>query len=67
MLDCIYMENENDTLSRTAHAFGITDVDFDERNNLLRQMALEEEDRQALKEFPESEDLDWGFHDQFEM
>ncbi len=71
------MENENDTLARTAHVFGVTDVEMEQRQALLdeiaaqqlirRRMEEEEADRQALKEFSEQEDVDWGFHDQWDF
>lgn len=71
------MENENDTLARTAHVFGVTDVEMEQRQALLdeiaaqqlirRRMEEEEADRQALKEFSEQEDIDWGFHDQWDF
>ena len=71
------MENENDTLARTAHVFGVTDVEMEQRQALLdeiaaqqlirRRMDEEEADRQALKEFSEQEDIDWGFHDQWDF
>ncbi len=71
------MENENDTLARTAHVFGVTDVEMEQRQALLdeiaaqqlirRRMEEEEADRQALKKFSEQEDVDWGFHDQWDF
>ena len=71
------MENENDTLARTAHVFGVTDVEMEQRQALLdeiaaqqlirRRMEEEEADRQALKEFSEQEDVDWGFHDEWDF
>jgi len=71
------MENENDTLARTAHVFGVTDVEMEQRQALLDEIAAqqlirrrieeEEADRQALKEFSEQEDVDWGFHDQWDF
>jgi len=63
------MNINNDSLARLAHARGITDVDTGEQDAVLAQLAqeqLEEEDRQALKEFPESEDYDYGYHDQYD-
>lgn len=63
------MEN-NDSLTRLSHANGITDVDLDERQAILDQLAqgeLEESDRQALKQFSENEDIDWGYHDQYDF
>jgi hypothetical protein len=63
------MEN-NDSLTRLSHANGITDVDLDERQAILGQLVqdeLEESDRQALKQFSENEDIDWGYHDQYDF
>ena len=63
------MEN-NDSLTRLSHANGITDVDLDERQAILDQLAqdeLEKSDRQALKQFSENEDIDWGYHDQYDF
>lgn len=67
------MENENDSLARLAHAHGMTDLEIEEREAVLaeiasqqvirRRMEEEEADRQALREFSENEDIDWGFHD----
>ena len=74
------MENENDSLARTAHVFGMTDIEFEARAQLEAELAAQqvirqraeleaqdEADRQALKEFSENEDVDWGFHDQFDF
>jgi hypothetical protein len=64
------MEINNDSLARLAHARGITDVDTDEQDAVLAQLAqeqLEEEDRQTLKEFSENEDYDYGYHDQYDL
>ena len=64
------MIDNNDSLARLSHANGITDVDLDERQAVLAQLAqdeLEESDRQALKEFSENEDIDWGYHDQYDF
>ena len=72
------MENEQDSLDKTAHAFGVTDLEIEQREELLaelaaqqmirRRMEEEEADRQALKNFPNSgEDFDFGFHDQFDF
>ena len=69
------MENENDSLTRLAHAFGMTDLEFEERSQIESEIASqqvlrrwqeqEEADRQALKNFPNNgEDLDYGYHDQ---
>lgn len=69
------MINDNDSLARTAHAYGITDVEMEQRQALLDEIAaqqvvrrrMEEADRQALKEFSENEDIDWGYHDQYDF
>jgi hypothetical protein len=72
------MENENDSLDKIAHAFGVTDLEIEQREELLaelaaqqmirRRMEEEEADRQALKNFPNNgEDFDFGFHDQNEF
>jgi len=71
------MNNENDSLARTAHAFGMTDLEFEERSQIESEIASqqvirrwqeeEEADRQALKSFPNNgEDFDFGFHDQWD-
>jgi len=67
---------KQDTLDRTAHIFGMTDVEFEKQSRIeseiaaqqiIRQRMLEDQDRQALKNFPNSgEDFDFGFHDQFD-
>lgn len=71
------MENQNDSLARLAHAHGMTDLEIEEREAVLadiahqqvvrRRMEEEEADRQALREFSENEDIDWGFHDQHDF
>jgi len=71
------MINDNDSLARTAHAFGMTDLEFEERSRVEAEVAAqqvirkwqedEEADRQALKKFSENEDIDWGFHDQHDF
>ncbi len=69
------MENENDSLAQTAHAFGMTDLECEERSQIESEIASqqvlrrwqeeEEADRQALKNFPNSgEDFDYGYHAQ---
>jgi len=70
------MENENDSLDRLAHAQGITDLEIEERESTLaeiasqqiirRRMEEEEADRKALREFSENEDIDFGWHSQWE-
>ena len=70
------MENENDSLARTAHAYGMTDLEIEEREAVLAEIASqqvirrrmeEEADRQALRKFSENEDIDWGYHDQYDF
>ena len=69
------MENENDSLARLAHANGMTDLEFEEREAVLADLAdqqvvrrrMEEEaDREALRGFSENEDIDFGWHSQWE-
>ncbi len=76
------MENQ-DSLDRTAHVFGMTDIEFEEHSRIESELAAqqvirrwqeeEEADWQALREFEENcksrvnpEDIDWGFHDQYD-
>ena len=57
------MENENDSLARLAHAHGMTDLEIEERESVLAEVAAqqvirrwqeeEEADLQALREFEE--------------
>lgn len=64
------MENPIDSLEKTAHAYGITDVELDKRIALLRQQAqeeAEEADRLALLEFQEQSDIDYGYHDFYDF
>ena len=71
------MENENDSLARLAYTYGITDLEIDEREAILSEissqqvthcrMEEEEADRQALREFSENEDVDWGYHSQYDF
>lgn len=73
------MINDNDSLARLAHAHGITDLEIEEQQAVLAEIAsqqvirqrieeeAEDEDRQALSEFSENEDIDYGYHDQWEF
>ena len=65
-----------DSLDQIAHAYGITDLEIEQREDVLQEIAaqqairqrmLEDEDRQALKKFSENEDIDYGFHDQYDF
>jgi|TARA_S200000501_G_C20233704_1_gene486890 hypothetical protein len=65
-----------DSLDQIAHAYGITDLEIEQREAVLQEIAaqqvirqrmLEDEDRQALKKFSENEDIDYGFHDQYDF
>ena len=38
------MINDNDSLARTAHAFGMTDLEFEERSRLAREVFRPAED-----------------------
>ena len=73
----LYMENNNDSLARTAHVFGMTDLEFEERSRIEAEIASqqiirqwqedEEADREALRKFSENEDIDWGYHAQYDF
>ena len=65
-----------DSLEKTAHTYGMTDLEIEQREavlqeiaaqQIIRQRMLEDEDRQALKAFSENEDIDYGFHDQYDF
>ena len=55
------MQNENDSLTRLAHAHGKTDLEFEEREAVLADLAQQqvrrrmEEEQEALKLFDEEE------------
>ena len=49
------MENENDSLARTAHAFGMTDLEFEERSRIDREVAAQ----QVIRRWQEEEEADW--------
>ena len=44
------MENENDTLDQTAHAFGMTDLEMDERESVLAEIASQQIIRRRMEE-----------------
>tara|TARA_X000001036_G_scaffold107901_1_gene101047 strand:- start:2037 stop:2240 length:204 start_codon:yes stop_codon:yes gene_type:complete len=51
------MINDNDSLARTAHAFGMTDLEFEEREAVLAEINSQQvirrrmEDEQSLRDF----------------
>lgn len=49
------MQNENDSLARTAHAFGMTDLEFEERSRIDREVAAQ----QVIRRWQEEEEADW--------
>tara|TARA_B100000902_G_scaffold393403_1_gene447567 strand:- start:3769 stop:3981 length:213 start_codon:yes stop_codon:yes gene_type:complete len=58
------MENENDSLARTAHAFGMTDLEIENREAVLAEIASQQVIRRRMEdeqEFPSTEDYgeDW--------
>jgi len=58
------MENENDSLARTAHAFGMTDLEFEARSQLESEIATQQVIRRRMEEeqeLPSVEDYgeDW--------
>mgnify|MGYP003979661615 FL=1 len=44
------MENENDTLDQTAHAFGMTDLEMEERESVLAEIASQQIIRRRMEE-----------------
>ena len=48
MIVCTYME-DHDSLARTAHAFGITDVEFEAQKKELARLARAEESIRQLR------------------
>ena len=47
------MEIDNDSLARTAHAFGMTDLEFEERSRLAREVFRPAEDLPMPPPLPE--------------
>lgn len=45
------MNNTQDTLDRTAHSFGITDVEFEERELILKTLAPLPESQVLVQDF----------------
>jgi len=43
------MENENDSLARTAHVFGMTDLEFEARSQLEAELAAQQVIRQRIE------------------
>jgi len=66
------MIDNNDSLARLAHATGMTDVEHEERQRVLARIAHEEE-QEACKVQDEPiwedhyEDIDYGYHDQYDF
>jgi len=44
------MENENDSLDRTAHAYGMTDLDIEERETVLAEIYAQQVIRRRMEE-----------------
>jgi len=44
------MENENDSLARTAHVYGITDLELEEREAVLAEIAAQQVIRRRMEE-----------------
>jgi len=47
------MENENDSLARTAHAFGMTDLEFEQRSQVEAELAAQ----QVIRRWQEEEEV----------
>ena len=77
------MENENDSLARTAHAFGMTDLEIEEREAVLAEIAAQQVVRRRMEDEPAPmpevhrnheepsfdpyQDYDYGYHDQYDF
>ena len=79
------MENENDSLAQTAHAYGITDVEFEAQQKELARLARldkiladirNSDETYVMPEvhrnheepsFDQYEDIDYGYHDQYDF
>jgi len=48
------MENENDSLARLAHANGMTDLEFEEREAVLAEIASQQVIRRRMQEEEEA-------------
>ena len=44
------MENENDSLARTAHVFGMTDLEFEARSQVEAELAAQQVIRQRIED-----------------
>ena len=63
----LYMENY-DSLDYLAHAYGMTDLEIEEREAVLAEIASQQIIRRRMdEEFSENEDIDWGYHDQYDF
>jgi hypothetical protein len=69
----VYMIEKNDSLARLAHATGMTDLEYEERQRILARIAHEEE-QALLAEVDDEhvwedhyEDIDYGYHDQYDF
>ena len=63
----LYMKNY-DSLDYLAHAYGMTDLEIEEREAVLAEIASQQIIRRRMdEEFSENEDIDWGYHDQYDF
>ena len=63
----LFMENY-DSLDHLAHAYGMTDLEIEEREAVLAEIASQQIIRRRMdEEFSENEDIDWGYHDQYDF
>lgn len=54
----VCMENQNDSLARTAHVFGMTDLEFEQRSQLESELAAQQVIRARMElDCPPAEDL----------
>jgi hypothetical protein len=50
------MENENDSLARTAHVFGMTDLEFEARSQLEAELAAQQVIRRRMEDAQDEAD-----------
>jgi len=72
----VCMIDNKDSLDRLAHATGITDVEHEERQRVLARIAHEEEQARLAEVYEAEdapvwedhyEDIDYGYHDQYDL
>jgi hypothetical protein len=62
----INMIDNNDSLARLAHATGMTDVEHEERQALMAEVNADHDEPEPIWE-DHYEDIDYGYHDQYDQ